>query len=42
MNEASLQFLDGFGFERVGHLHEVGYKFDRFLDLIFLEYRLTR
>jgi len=41
-NEASLQFLDRFGFERVGHLHEVGYKFDRFLDLIFLEYRLTR
>jgi L-amino acid N-acyltransferase YncA len=25
----------------VGHLHEVGYKFDRFLDLIFLQYRLT-
>jgi len=40
-NEASLQFLEGFGFERVGHLHEVGYKFDRFLDLIFLQYRLT-
>jgi L-amino acid N-acyltransferase YncA len=40
-NEASLQFLDGFGFERVGHLHEVGYKFDRFLDLVLLQYRLT-
>jgi len=42
LNTASLNFLEGHGFERVGHLHEVGYKFDRFLDLIFLEYRLTR
>jgi len=42
LNIASLKFLEGHGFERVGHLHEVGYKFDRFLDLIFLEYRLTR
>ena len=41
-NTASLIFLEGFGFVRVGHLHEVGYKFDRFLDLIFLEYRLMR
>ena len=40
-NEASLRFLEGFGFKRAGHLHEVGYKFERFLDLIFLEYRLT-
>ncbi len=42
LNTASLKFLEGHGFERAGHLHEVGYKFDRFLDLIFLEYRLTR
>ena len=42
LNTASLNFLEGHGFERVGHLHEVGYKFDKFLDLIFLEYRLTR
>ena len=42
VNLASLRFLEGFGFERVGHLREVGYKFDRFLDLIFLQYRLTR
>ncbi len=41
-NVASLTFLESFGFVRAGHLHEVGYKFDRFLDLIFLEYRLTR
>jgi phosphinothricin acetyltransferase len=40
-NVPSLRFLEKFGFERVGHLHEVGYKFDRFLDLIFLQYWLT-
>ena len=42
LNTVSLNFLEDHGFERAGHLHEVGYKFDRFLDLIFLEYRLTR
>lgn len=40
-NASSLQFLERFGFERVGHLREVGYKFDRFLDLVFLEYWIT-
>ena len=40
-NAASLRFLERFGFERVGHFREVGYKFDRFLDLIFLQYWLT-
>jgi L-amino acid N-acyltransferase YncA len=40
-NEASLRFLERFGFERVAHFREVGYKFDRFLDLIFLQYWLT-
>jgi L-amino acid N-acyltransferase YncA len=40
-NEASLRFLQRFGFERVAHFREVGYKFDRFLDLIFLQYWLT-
>ncbi|HEX7362789.1 MAG TPA: GNAT family N-acetyltransferase [Bryobacteraceae bacterium] len=40
-NVASLRFLEKFGFERVAHLREVGYKFDRFLDLIFLQYWLT-
>jgi L-amino acid N-acyltransferase len=37
-NTASLRFLERSGFERVGHLREVGYKFERFLDLIFLQY----
>ncbi len=37
-NTASLRFLERSGFERAGRLREVGYKFDRFLDLIFLQY----
>jgi phosphinothricin acetyltransferase len=40
-NVASLRFLDRFGFQRVGCLREVGYKFDRFLNLIFLQYWIT-
>lgn len=40
-NAASLRFLERFGFERVAHLREVGYKFNRFLDLVFLQYWLT-
>jgi L-amino acid N-acyltransferase YncA len=40
-NGASLRFLKRFGFEQVGHLREVGFKFDRFLDLIFLHYWIT-
>jgi len=40
-NAASLRFLERFGFERVGHLREVGCKFDRFLDLVFLQYWIT-
>jgi phosphinothricin acetyltransferase len=39
-NVASLGFLEGNGFERVGHLREVGHKFGRFLDLVFLQYTL--
>jgi L-amino acid N-acyltransferase len=40
-NTASLRFLERFGFERTAHLREVGYKFGRFLDLVFLQYWLT-
>jgi len=40
-NAASLRFLERFGFERVAHLREVGFKFNRFLDLIFLQYWIT-
>jgi L-amino acid N-acyltransferase len=41
-NTASLRFLERYGFARAGHLREVGYKFQRFLDLILLQYWLTR
>jgi len=40
-NEASLKFLEGLGFVRVGRLPEVGFKFERFLDLVLLQYRLA-
>jgi len=36
-NEASLRFHDKLGFERVGHFREVGRKFDRWLDLVFVQ-----
>ncbi len=39
-NAASLGFLQRSGFEKVGHLREVGHKFGKFLDLIFLQYML--
>lgn len=40
-NQASIQFLQRAGFVQVAHLREVGYKFGRYLDLIFLQYFLT-
>lgn len=36
-NAASIRFHERLGFEQVGHLREVGYKFDRWLDLVFLQ-----
>lgn len=36
-NEGSLRFHERLGFERVAHLREVGFKFDRWLDLVFLQ-----
>ena len=41
-NMASLRFLERFGFERAGLLRQVGFKFNRFLDLIFLQYLLEQ
>lgn len=36
-NDASLRFHDKLGFGRVAHFHEVGRKFGRWLDLVFVE-----
>jgi len=36
-NDASLHLHRSFGFEEVAHFREVGFKFDRWLDLKFLE-----
>ena len=36
-NEASIRFHERLGFNRVAHFHEVGFKFGRWLDLVFLE-----
>ena len=36
-NEASLQLHKSFGFEEVAHFKEVGWKFERWLDLKFLQ-----
>jgi len=36
-NVASIRLHERLGFERVAHLHEVGRKFDRWLDLVFLQ-----
>ena len=40
-NEASLRYLERFGFERVGYLSEVGFTFGRFLNLVLLQYWIT-
>lgn len=37
MNEASLRLHKAFGFEEVAHFKQVGWKFDRWLDLKFLQ-----
>lgn len=36
-NESSLRFHEQLGFERVAHLRQVGFKFGRWLDLVFLQ-----
>jgi len=36
-NEPSVRLHSRFGFERVGLLTQVGYKFDRWLDVIYME-----
>jgi phosphinothricin acetyltransferase len=39
-NEASLRLHTKLGYAKAAHLHEVGFKFDRWLDLVLLELRL--
>ena len=34
---SSIGLLESFGFTRVGHFREVGRKFDRWLDVVFLQ-----
>ena len=36
-NEASLRLHQVLGFEQVAHFKQVGYKFDRWLDLVFVQ-----
>jgi phosphinothricin acetyltransferase len=39
-NTDSIAFHQKMGFEIVGHLKEVGYKFDQWLDLCFMQRQL--
>ena len=39
-NVASIKLHQSLGFINVGHFHEVGFKFGRWLDLVFLQCRL--
>jgi len=36
-NELSILFHEKFGFEKVAHIKEAGYKFNRWLDLVFMQ-----
>jgi L-amino acid N-acyltransferase len=36
-NAAAIRFHERLGFTRAGELREVGYKFDRWLDLLFMQ-----
>ncbi len=40
-NLASIRFHERLGFERAGELREVGFKFGRWLDLVFLQRRIA-
>ena len=36
-NQVSIRLHAGFGFEKVGHFRKVGFKFDRWLDVVYME-----
>ena len=40
-NAASIRLHASFGFEKVGHFREVGFKFGRWLDVVYMELLLT-
>lgn len=40
-NAGSIRLHERFGFIKTGHLHQVGRKFDRWLDLVFMERMLS-
>jgi phosphinothricin acetyltransferase len=40
-NEPSIRFHERFGFRKVAHLPEVGFKFGRWLDLVLMQRRLS-
>ena len=39
-NKVSIGLHESLGFSVAGHFHEVGFKFGRWLDLVFLERKL--
>jgi phosphinothricin acetyltransferase len=39
-NDGSIRMHERLGFERTGHLKEVGWKFNRWLDLVFMQRQL--
>ena len=39
-NHGSIRMHERLGFRQAGHLSEVGWKFDRWLDLVFMQRRL--
>ena len=41
-NDASIRLHASFGFERVGHMKEAGYKFDRWLDVVLMQLLLPQ
>jgi L-amino acid N-acyltransferase len=40
-NAVSIKLHQGFGFEKIAHFKEVGFKFNRWLDLVFMQLILT-
>ena len=40
-NQASIRLHAGFGFEKVGHFKQTGFKFGRWLDVVYMERLIT-